>query len=171
PARPPPRVCPRGSTSERVPRRESRRRRRRAAPACAPAPRRPRPPLRRRSTPPPRPPPRAPAPPRAAGRRRRPPPARRARARARSPCSPPRSARCAWERKHMGPLRLVEEALLDQPRALLGGDLDVARREKEDLVGDALHPAVERVREPGGEVDQAVPEVGVGALQVEHDRD
>src|SRR5262245_16443842 len=32
-------------------------------------------------------------------------------------------------------LRLVEEALLDQPRALLGRHLDVARREQEDLVG------------------------------------
>src|SRR6185436_10891172 len=42
-------------------------------------------------------------------------------------------------------LRLVEEALLDQPRALLRRYLDVARSEKEDLVGDALHAAVERV--------------------------
>ena len=55
-----------------------------------------------------------------------------------------------------GRLALVEEALLDQPRALLGGDLDVARREHEDLVGDPLHAAVERVRQPGSEVDQAL---------------
>ena len=54
---------------------------------------------------------------------------------------------------------LVEEALLDQPRALLGRDLDVARREQEDLVGDPLHAAVERVGQAGGEVDQALGEV------------
>ena len=69
------------------------------------------------------------------------------------------------------PSGLVEEALLDQPRALLGRDLDVARREHEDLVGDALHAAVERVGEAAGEVDQALGEVGVGALEVEDDRD
>src|SRR5689334_4009885 len=39
-------------------------------------------------------------------------------------------------------LRLVEEALLDQPSALLRRDLDVARRQQEHLVGDALHAAV-----------------------------
>ena len=69
------------------------------------------------------------------------------------------------------PLRLVEEALLDQPRALLGRDLDVARREQEHLVGDPLHAAVERVGEARGEVDQALGEVGVRALEVEDDRD
>ena len=57
---------------------------------------------------------------------------------------------------------LVEEALLDQLRAFLGRDLDVARREHEDLVGDPLHAAVERVREAAGEVDQALAELGVG---------
>src|SRR5688572_20219680 len=55
-------------------------------------------------------------------------------------------------------LRLVEEALLDQPRAFFRRDLDVARREKEDLVGDALHSAVERVGQARGEVDQALRE-------------
>src|SRR4051794_24053188 len=64
-------------------------------------------------------------------------------------------------------LRLVEEALLDQRRALLRRDLDVARREQEDLVGDLLHPAVQRVDEPGGEVDEADRERGVHALQVD----
>src|SRR6266536_3806011 len=69
-------------------------------------------------------------------------------------------------------LRLVEEAAaLEQLRALLGGDLDVARRQQEDLVGDALHAAVEGVREPAREVDQALRELGVGALQVEDHRD
>src|SRR3954468_2696367 len=66
---------------------------------------------------------------------------------------------------------LVEEALFDQPRALLRGDLDVARREHEHLVGDPLHAAVERVGQPAGEVDQALGEVGVDALEVEDDRD
>src|SRR5919202_2405481 len=68
-------------------------------------------------------------------------------------------------------LALVEEALLDELRALLGGDLDVARREHEHLVGDALHAAVERVREPAREVDEALAEIGLDALQVEDDRD
>src|SRR3954447_16786613 len=70
-----------------------------------------------------------------------------------------------------GSLRLVEEALFDQPRALLRRDLDVARREHEHLVGDPLHAAVEGVGQPAGEVDEALGEVGVGALQVEDDRD
>jgi hypothetical protein len=46
------------------------------------------------------------------------------------------------------PLALVEEALLDEPGPLLGGHLDVVRRQQEDLVGDSLHPAIERIREP-----------------------
>src|SRR5215212_4645655 len=65
---------------------------------------------------------------------------------------------------------LVEEALLDQPRALLGRHLDVARREQEHLVGDPLHAAVQRVGESGGEVDQALRELGVGALEVQDHR-
>ena len=66
---------------------------------------------------------------------------------------------------------LVEEALLDQPRALLRRHLDVARGEEEDLVGDLLHAAVERVGEAGGEVDEALGEVAVDALQVHDHRD
>ena len=58
-----------------------------------------------------------------------------------------------------------------EPSALLGRDLDVARREQEHLVGDPLHPAVHRVGEAGGEVDQALGEVGVGALEVQDHRD
>ena len=54
---------------------------------------------------------------------------------------------------------LVEEALLDELRALLRRDLDVARREHEDLVGDPLHAAVERVGQAAGEVDEALGEV------------
>src|SRR4051812_10006065 len=65
----------------------------------------------------------------------------------------------------MSPIRmgsgLVEEALFDQRCALLRGDLDVARREHEHLVGDPLHAAVERVGQPAGEVDEALGEVGV----------
>src|SRR5207248_10322810 len=85
-----------------------------------------------------------------------------------APISPIRMAGQAYGARW--PLRLVEEALLDQTRPLLGGDLDVARREKEDLVGDALHSAVERVGEPRCEVDQALREVRVAALEVEDDR-
>src|SRR6478672_3283555 len=66
---------------------------------------------------------------------------------------------------------LVEEALLDELRAFLSRDLDVARREHEDLVGDPLHAAVEGVGEPAGEVDEALGEVGLDALEVQDDRD
>ena len=60
-------------------------------------------------------------------------------------------------------LSLVEEAAaLEQPGALLGGDLDVARGQQEDLVGDALHAAVQGVGQPAGEVDQALGELLVG---------
>src|SRR5438270_11385384 len=74
--------------------------------------------------------------------------------------------------RRRGFLRLVEEAAaLEQARALLGGDLDVARREQENLVRDALHAPAQRVREPAGEVDQPLRQLLVGALQVEDDRD
>src|SRR5215204_1819939 len=69
------------------------------------------------------------------------------------------------------PLGLVEEALFDETRPLFRGDLHVARREQEDLVRDALHAAVECVREPGREVDQPLREVRVRRLEVEDDRD
>src|SRR5438105_14683414 len=65
---------------------------------------------------------------------------------------------------------LVEEAALDQPLAFLCRDLHVSRREQEDLVGDPLHPAVERVGEAAGEVDQALGELLVGPLQVQDHR-
>src|SRR3954469_1804056 len=87
-----------------------------------------------------------------------------------APMSPIRIARQAYGAPRQR-LALAEEALLDQPRALFRRDLDVARREQEDLVGDPLHPAVERVGEPGGEVDQALGEVGVRALEVQDHRD
>src|SRR5688572_19090367 len=70
-----------------------------------------------------------------------------------------------------GPSTLVEEALFEQARPLLCRHLDVARREEEDLVGNALHAAVERVGEAAREVDQALGEVRVGALEVEDHRD
>ena len=54
---------------------------------------------------------------------------------------------------------------------LLRADLHVARGEHEDLAGDPLHAAVQRVREAAGEVDEALGELGVGALEVQHDRD
>src|SRR5687768_7576893 len=68
-------------------------------------------------------------------------------------------------------LGLVEEALLDERGALLGGDLDVARGEQEHLVGDPLHAPVQRVRQPRHEVDEAHGQVGVRALQVDDHRD
>src|SRR5437899_11420062 len=69
-------------------------------------------------------------------------------------------------------LRLVEEAAsFEQLGALLGGDLDVARGQQEDLVGHALHAAVERIGEAAGEVDQPLREILVGALEVEDDGD
>src|SRR5438132_11000022 len=83
----------------------------------------------------------------------------------------PMTPNSAPEREFLG-LRLVEEAAeLEEPRALLGGDLDVARCEKEDLVGDPLHAAVERVCQAAGEVDQPLRELLVRSLQVEDDRD
>src|SRR5439155_11316448 len=69
-------------------------------------------------------------------------------------------------------LSLVEEpAPLEQLRALLGAHLDVSRREQEHLVGDALHAAVQRVREAAREVDQPLRELRVGVLEVEDHRD
>src|SRR4029079_10159260 len=68
-------------------------------------------------------------------------------------------------------LRLVEEAPLEHPRPVLGGELDVARREQEDLVGDPLHPTVEGVRETARKVDQALGELAVRRLEVEDHRD
>src|SRR5262245_57192622 len=67
-------------------------------------------------------------------------------------------------------LGLVEEAALQHAGALLGRDGDVAGREQEDLVGDALHPAVERVGQAAREIDQPLGQLGVGALEVEDHR-
>src|SRR5580765_4931227 len=64
-------------------------------------------------------------------------------------------------------LGLVEEAALEHPGAILGRQLDVARREEEDLVGDPLHPALEGVREPAREVDQTLRQLRIGRLEVE----
>src|SRR2546423_3464517 len=69
-------------------------------------------------------------------------------------------------------LSLVEEAAaLEEACALLGRHFDVSRRQQENLVGNALHAAVECVGEAAREVDQALGEILVGALQVEDDRD
>src|SRR5262249_24800880 len=64
-------------------------------------------------------------------------------------------------------LGLVEEAALEHPGAILGRQLDVARSEEEDLVGNPLHPALERIREPAREVDQTLRQLRVGRLEVE----
>src|SRR5512146_2306246 len=64
-------------------------------------------------------------------------------------------------------LRLVEEAALEHSRAILRRQLHVARREEEDLVGDALHASVERVRQAAREVDQPLAELRDGGLEVE----
>src|SRR5436190_10643639 len=69
-------------------------------------------------------------------------------------------------------LRLVEEAAaFEQACAFFGRDLDISRCEQQYLVGDPLHAAVECVREPAREVDQALRELLVRALEVEDDRD
>src|SRR5580765_801880 len=68
-------------------------------------------------------------------------------------------------------LRLVEEApALEQLCSLFGGDFHVPGCQQEDLVGDALHAAVQGVGEPAGEVDQPLRELGVRALQIEDHR-
>src|SRR5436190_3024858 len=68
-------------------------------------------------------------------------------------------------------LRLVEEAAaLEHAGPFLGRDLDVSRGEQEDLVRDSLHAAVERVREPAGEIDQPLRQLLVAALEIEDDR-
>src|SRR6266508_3190699 len=65
---------------------------------------------------------------------------------------------------------LVEEAAaFQETRALLCGNFDVAGRQEKHLVGNTLHPAVKRVRQAAGEVDQALREVLVGALEIEDD--
>src|SRR5262249_4875250 len=51
-----------------------------------------------------------------------------------------------------GTLALIKEALLDEPGPLFGRNLDVVRGQQEHLVGDPLHAAVERVRQPTREV-------------------
>ena len=61
--------------------------------------------------------------------------------------------------------RLVEEpALVQHARPFLGRDLDVARGEQEDLVGDALHAPVQRIRETACEIDQPLLESSLSAL-------
>src|SRR4029077_20322569 len=62
---------------------------------------------------------------------------------------------------------LVEEAGVEVARLILGRQFDVLGREQEDLVGDALHPPLERVGEPRGEVDQALREPGLDRLQID----
>src|SRR3954469_13427448 len=64
-------------------------------------------------------------------------------------------------------LRLVEEAALEHPRAILRRQLHVARREEEGLVGNPLHAAVERIRETARKVDQPLRELRVGRLEIE----
>src|SRR5229473_3281862 len=53
---------------------------------------------------------------------------------------------------------------------LLFRDLDVARREQEHLVVDALHVAVHRVRQTTREVDEPTLEVAAEPLEVEDHR-
>ena len=72
---------------------------------------------------------------------------------------------CPWEGRDQVP-GLVEEALLDELRALLRRDLDVARREHEDAVRDALHAAVEGVGQAAREVDQPPLQLVLGDLEV-----
>src|SRR6185295_6339355 len=70
-----------------------------------------------------------------------------------------------------GFLRLVEEAAaLEQACAFLGGHFDISRRQQEHLVGDALHAPVEGVGEPAREIDEALREILIGALEIEDHR-
>src|SRR5919198_1179690 len=62
---------------------------------------------------------------------------------------------------------LVEEAVVDPARAFLRRDLHVARREQEDLVRDALHAAVQRVGQPAREIDQALGQFLIRALEID----
>src|SRR6266540_2110382 len=87
-----------------------------------------------------------------------------------APMSPTSIAREATSEAR-GVSGLVEEALFDEAGPLLRADLDVARGEEEHLVGDPLHPAVERVGQAAGEVDQALGQIRLGSLEVEDDRD
>src|SRR5712692_7944333 len=67
-------------------------------------------------------------------------------------------------------LGLVKEPSAFEPAgALLCAHFHVSRRQQEHLVGDALHAAVERVRETARKVDQPLRQIRVGALQVEDD--
>src|SRR5215207_8455046 len=66
-------------------------------------------------------------------------------------------------------LELVKERPLGDALALLGADLDVARGEQEDPVGNALDVAVERVGEARAEVHHPTTQVAVHVLEVEDD--
>src|SRR5579862_525652 len=65
---------------------------------------------------------------------------------------------------------VVEATTLEQLGTLLRAHLDVSRREQKHLVGDALHAAVERVRETAREVDQALRELRVRTLEIQDHR-
>src|SRR4051812_45012619 len=79
----------------------------------------------------------------------------------------PRSVPCP---RPPGASGLVEEAAFHQHRLVLGGDGHAGRREQEDTVGNALHGAVERIRQAAGEVDQPLGQIGLGGLQVDDHR-
>src|SRR5215204_1035767 len=65
---------------------------------------------------------------------------------------------------------LVEERPFGDALALLRANLDVARREQEDPVGDRLDVAVERVGQARTEVDHSAAQVAVDALEVQDHR-
>src|ERR1700710_2085209 len=88
-----------------------------------------------------------------------------------APSSSSVSMRGGYATRPDGRSGLVEEARVEVARLVLGGQLDVLGREQEDLVGDALHAALERVGEPGGEVDQPLGEARLDGLQIDDDRD
>src|SRR3990167_5520912 len=79
----------------------------------------------------------------------------------------PMVATSAWAGEF---LRLVEEAAsLEHLRPLVSRELDVRGCEQKDLVGHALHAAVQGVREAACEVDQPLRQLLVSALEVEDD--
>src|SRR3954464_8765598 len=64
-------------------------------------------------------------------------------------------------------LELVEERPFGEPLALLGRNLDVARRQEEDPVCDGLYLAVQGIGQADTEVDHPTTQFPVGVLEVQ----
>src|SRR3712207_5715301 len=75
-----------------------------------------------------------------------------------------------FSKSPLGRSELVEERPFGDALALLGAHLDVARGQEEDAAGDGLNLAIQRVGEPGAEVDHPAAQISVDALEVEDHR-